>query len=861
MVCKISKEDMRKLHLLFNEVMKVIKKIYYFFRHDKISIIFIVVSVFLVFLFFGILKWKIHPSGDILGAIIGIIASVIGIALPLGISNVSDKLIPYNSKIIANAFKGEIWYKLMILLIPLLAFCAVICLFFDIDSNEGISSAKIIELISTSISIFSLYVFYRFIRRTEEYVLNTDIVIIQKCEDYINKLSYIIVDGDKYIQAMEMCSCILQKKIKSDNLNDIDIVSKLLRKSMNKIYTNVKDEKTEGNIIYNISNKCYEIIYDAWIKCFRNHPNKARIFYNDYEIVIKYAFDYINNFRLIEPLFFFYQRISNETKDDEVRRIPYSLEVTWMWYFNIVFAEDFKMDFLDRANMYMFTIMKNIIDNGSRNVLNSFVKYCIDGMLYVHPTRYPHFTNQNQKKSLDKIKDEIYIIYTLEAYNKIIENAKKDKINTDEILNLLEKQYKYNQLQVLVAVIASYCCFKNHNDYVKDILFFNQPRISETHYINHDIVPDDLDTIVIWQANQHKLLFGYYMLWTNHNDIKPWFNKYIALMACRISEKKNCLKEEYYDTNKLTDTQKWYLIVTIDSIVNKIKELEDLNSFDLNDSLRNMAIKNLEKIKETVEKKNKKYSGNIELDPLKQNDFIHIIVENIKTNSDWDKTFSKCTLKGNTINEVLSFYFNPVMEKSFLAKDDDSDIYRSFAQSLAFNITNNIETNIETKMRAFSATSSGYENIQTESYQNEIFKLSEKDIVVLINYLKDFDFLFNDKGFKCGNDQTILGKTSNCTIIMNLIDSNNKTPRLFVFDKTEWAPMEINIDDNDVKIIDLNTDDVLRDTILQEKPYWLDKFDNDKDKESYLRKCVSIEISGTYTLKHVKQPKVCYTRI
>ena len=115
----------------------------------------------------------INPSSDYLGAIIGMIMSIIALALPISQSTISDRLATYHNKHILEMFKSERTYKAMLCSILLLIATLVMSLLFKEESTER----KLVGLLCLFVGVASVIIFWRYFRRTNQYAINTDSVV------------------------------------------------------------------------------------------------------------------------------------------------------------------------------------------------------------------------------------------------------------------------------------------------------------------------------------------------------------------------------------------------------------------------------------------------------------------------------------------------------------------------------------------------------------------------------------------------------------------------------------------------------------------------------------------------------------
>ena len=128
--------------------------------------------------------WEfINPSNDYLSAIIGMIMSIIALALPISQNTISDRLAAYHNKHVLEMFKVERTYKAMHCSILLLIFTLV----FSILFNESLFWGKLVGLLCLFAGIASVIIFWLYFRRTNQYAINTDSVVFDFAKlDYIS---------------------------------------------------------------------------------------------------------------------------------------------------------------------------------------------------------------------------------------------------------------------------------------------------------------------------------------------------------------------------------------------------------------------------------------------------------------------------------------------------------------------------------------------------------------------------------------------------------------------------------------------------------------------------------------------------
>jgi small-conductance mechanosensitive channel len=120
------------------------------------------------------------PDTKFLAAIIGLLTTLISIAIPLAITKVSDCLRPYNDEEIQRMFHGETVFKQMIFLMILLVISLLMWYFFEASFITG--------FLLLSFAILSVMFFYMFIIRVIDYITSTDAIVAEYLLNQINNL-------------------------------------------------------------------------------------------------------------------------------------------------------------------------------------------------------------------------------------------------------------------------------------------------------------------------------------------------------------------------------------------------------------------------------------------------------------------------------------------------------------------------------------------------------------------------------------------------------------------------------------------------------------------------------------------------
>lgn len=195
--------------------------------------------------------WKeFSPSLDVLAAIIGIIMTILALALPLVQDTISNRLAKYNNNRIHKMFTQEPSYKAMLWNIALLIVCLILVFFFKQGENEstiinknGNSPAtinKILSFIELLIALISIFIFYKFIKRCNEYAMNTDDVVLHYCEKQLKEMNYDIANHSEQLAFIEMCGKVMEQKLRTGNSSDIEKVALMMRQAVIRIYKSIK---------------------------------------------------------------------------------------------------------------------------------------------------------------------------------------------------------------------------------------------------------------------------------------------------------------------------------------------------------------------------------------------------------------------------------------------------------------------------------------------------------------------------------------------------------------------------------------------------------------------------------------------
>ena len=864
------------------------------------------------------------PSGNLLNAIVALTSSIIGISIPIAIGTVASRLSIYNNKYIASMFKEETTYKAMLSLILLLAIVLILFLFFY-DSTKDILRNKIIGLIITIFGCVVILVFYLFIKRVTDYIIDTDDTIFQSIKNDLKNISRNVITANnvlKQIEVIEIHSLIILNKISHKSylgINEINesmlniiieiydklhneiyhkpltVIDKMCNKikylnnmmhkcinnhinkrhcknriladeihekasrlnnfAHNKINNFLTKKNPENNDLFDdlhnnnsalidkinaILNKYDSVIFQIWKKSYIDSPETANKILSTYEDILGHTLDERDN----DYPFFIYQKILNEFQNINQRTILFRHDSSWRWYFEIIYNNNFKIKYLERVNIQLFLVFKLIISSDNKNAFDTFVSAVVDGM-WNHPEPNIPFVDIEdvaQHKIVSEIKNNIFNKTTLdlETTKKLISKLDKRFDNLrKEIEDFAEAKYKFNSLQLLSAIIGSYCLFKQQNNYVQTILFYNQPRNTGIQFGNKDITPDTIETVLEWYMDKHILLRNYFILWDNHNEITVWFQKYMGILICKIIEQK-----PLYNEYNITETYKQKLKHTISCLDDLKIIIGDLalNEYGLNDESKEKSLEYLNNIISNINNCEESISVQQELDETKITNFENSI-KSIINDSSWISILKSNQNKIKNANQFnLSVDFAQIRDKSFLS-ENDSGMYFGFEKSIASFIADKIDFKAEKEIRKYLYHDSE-QSINKNNFKTDIFKLDSEFYIVFINYLGVFDFITNDKKFQWKYQDHLIGITNAGASIFSFKNPFDTMKKLMIFKKNDISLVN-NL--TEINIIDLNKDDTTLNKILAAEPNNLiDKTTTIDAQRLFLKKHLEIRICVEY---------------
>lgn len=791
--------------------------------------------------------WQIwNPSTDVMSAVIGIIMSILALALPIVQGTVSDRLAKYNNKHILRMFMRERTYKALLSTIVLLIFCLILTFFFSQDENGNLSmGSKVISLFVLAMGIISIVIFYYFFKRCNEYAVNTDEVVLQFCEQQLRDMSsYESPSYEKHLELIEMCGKVMEQKIQTGNASNIDRVAKIMEDSIIRVLDSVKiGTQDQYSIIWNISKQYYMIMFKLWRTCYRSSEDTACRLIISYNMVVRHAINKkVNDQNSFQPLLLMYQRMASEIEPTD-NKTPYASSSPWKWYFDIVFDETFNLRRLQYANLFLLSVMQKIIDNDARYAFIGYVSHIVDSWYAKNDLSYTYPDDLNAETEI-----------RLEMYNCIIRSdlagllCKTRKLNehsldVERIRITIIRQYKYNNLQVLTMIMGAYCLFRKKDEMLRDLLQYNQPMDSEARFGNKDIIPDDFNKLVEWYKHSYEYVAPYVFSWPDHHDVRNGFKRFVVFLMYWMAFKgKDCTIDiptsgrnmQFYENLVISMDR---LKSEIDEMGNEVQRILNINNVEGKDNL----LQAIDTAKEQADEQKRKVQEEQQLDDSKVEKFKEEIMSGLNM-SIWKKCLGSCK-NNSTSTRAFNIALKKHIEKSFLALDDNG-MYFGFPQSFSKDLVDQIDFKVEKGIIALSKMHpfKGFQ-ISKYDYNDKIFNFDSNAVIIFINCFHIYEILYRDTGFVWDNTGETCGKTSNGATVISLGDSYLKKSRLIVINKNEFSKLSITINKKDIQITDLNNDE----SKLNEVLHYYDRNISPKGKERIkdaLKKEVLVEITG-----------------
>lgn len=809
--------------------------------------------------------WEyINPSNDYLGAIIGMIMSIIALALPISQSTISDRLAVYHNKHILEMFKSERTYKAMLFSILLLIATLVLSILFNEESAS--TGGKLVGLLCLFAGLASVIIFWLYFRRTNQYAINTDSVVFDYCKKKMAALPDNRQNTKEKWELLEMAACVIEHKEKSGDYADIEEIVKFLEDGFIAILEDksyVKGDKSENAWDYSL--KYYSLYFNLWKNCYRKSPSTAAMLMEAYDRVVKYAILNVEEGALglhsYVPLFYLYQQIAASLEPEDIKT-PRTAEYCWKWYFVAMLSDDFPVGRVFTANAYLLTVMKNIVDYDILFVFKAYVGHIIDSLIISKFENYVYTDDPKLNLKLSDIQQKSHGIVKPNEYWDVFDKLKEIDIEEtikEELERKIKRRFIYNNIQLVTLLIGSYGMFLKKYDFVKALIYYNQPLDSEALFVNKDIIPESFDDLVWMYMKASDRTMQYFTIWPGHHDITHCYKQFLYFLTFVLAKKENAhlwVNVANYNDNL---QQLSYLQLVIEQFENAINSFSDkeLKKLDIHDTatIRGKIRSALETIKDDIKNTENNLKHWQKLDDEKVDIFKKDVIGQAKNNSLWARAFKENDLESGTKCEykigLITF-----IEKSFLAENDNG-MYVGFSQGFSAELIRKIDFYVERKLFAQYKLSpfSGFP-ISKDDYKRKVLDFDKDFAAVFINVHDYHEAIFDAPGFQWIWKEDKVGITTKGCSVYYFGDPDISTRRLVAFNKHCFSVLEITIPEDGFKVIDLNTSEEERKKLYNSSSLRNLATDNEKDEK--LKKCVLVEIQGEVSFYMKKDAEVAY---
>lgn len=811
--------------------------------------------IFAPFLYFII--GKTEPATDLIAAIVAVLIGIISISFPIIIGNTAQRLAAYNNKYIAAIFREERIYKQMLHLIPILIGIIIAFLFFSYTNeihDRVIIISQVIAISAVGLCIYALIIFKKFWDVFSEYNINTDSLVLGKIAAKVRALQEQQKPSAEYLDYMDIYYQILYTKLKAESYIDLINIQKEQSELVLGVLNNLPENENNNELFLNLRQlfqKYYLSTYLCWRKSFQENAGAASGALEEYYRVLNEILPRSIPATIYQPLFFLYQRIAGDLTIRDARSIPHCRVAPWQWYMNMLSSGIFPIKILYTLDQQILAVMAIVIQNGNQAIFKSFIANTVDGIWLIKKSD-PNISDKKIQLIMSDSENKLPRVFSLSEIDDIekiiVENTQNESLKQD-LKQYIQGHYKYNHVRLVVIILGAYCLFKKRYDYIEYILNYNQPKKGITHFLNPDIIPYDLNTLLKLYAQAIDFESVFHHVWEDHNDGQYWFKQFISLLICKLKDKKR--SKTHYDHDCRDNKQRLeYYKYCIDEMQ------QHLTDFDT-DIIVACGIANihLDDIKNTLNTFNKEIQDQIgtitktyPLSEEKIEKFKNSVLRLINNNSIWANILTKNVNTDASITLSRSVGYNTLINKSFLA-EGDTGIYAGFEHSFAKMIDHQIDFFIEHSLR-FRASKKDW--ITKSNFKDKIFELDDSWIVLFANYRNMIEWLWNKPGFQWGRNQShLVGTTNKGTLIYSTADPADRSARVFIF-KKDCISKVGGIAEINIEVTDLFQNDELIQKILDTKPQWLENYNTDEEKKDAIQKNVQIKISGEVSFSTVR---------
>ena len=759
-------------------------------------------------------------------------------------------------------FKGERTYKAMLYSILLLIATLVLSILF-IDNSSG---GKLVGLLCLFAGITSVTIFWMYFRRTIQYAINTDDVVFDYCKKKMAALPGSRENHKEKWELIEMAACVIDHKEKNGDYADIEEIVRFIEDSFIGILNDksyVKDERSKN--VWDYSMKFYSLHQNLWKNCYRMSPSTATMLMNTYDRVVKYAISheedgYIGMYPYV-PLFYLYQQIAASLEPEDIKT-PRTAEYCWKWYFDVVLSDDFQEETIFTANAYLLTVMKNIVDYDILYVFKAYVGHIIDSLIISKYEAFVSTGDWDKDKKLSDVQQKSRRVVLVNEYRDFLtelDSIDVDEEAKDELKRRIKRRFVYNNIQLVTLLIGSYALFQKKYDFVKTLIYYNQPLDSEASFGNKDIVPEEFDDLVEMYMKAHFMTMNYISVWPDHHDVTHCYKQFLYFLTFVLANHSNAHLgvnvSDYNDNSQLLAYLK-HVIEQFECTVSHFSN-DELNKLDIPDGV-NLKVKiqqAMDAIKNNIDITDVHLKEWQKLDEGKVEAFKGAVIDQTTSNSLWERAFKENDLtEGTKCEYKIGLY--KFMEKSFLAENDNG-MYVGFPQGFSSELIRQIDFFVERKLLAQHALHpfSGFK-ISDSDYKRKVLDFGKDFSAAFINVHDYHEALFDNPGFQWIWKDDKAGITAKGCTIYYFGDSDISTKRLVAFNKHCFSRVEVTIAEDGFRVIDLNTSEEDRKKLYGSPA--LRNYATDAEKDAELKKCVLVEIQGEVSFYMKDDAEVAY---
>lgn len=374
------------------------------------------------------------------------------------------------------------------------------------------------------------------------------------------------------------------------------------------------------------------------------------------------------------------------------------------WYTKIVFSswtgkDNFNLSYLALFDKYFYLNIRYIIAENQTAIFHDLVSSLIDGinLLPGHTSGiwdYGHIILRSDLDLYNQLDEE----FNIERRTSELANLERGIGSVKELDNWLEKydqlkkileiyfsndqyqqasklefeikkfvtsQYKYNNLLEIIFAIGAYCLFKKKYSYIKDLWEYKQPSDSDSLWIGHDIIPNNLDRVIQFYLKRDLFDQKFYF-WEGHHGNRLYFKQYFILLLLRILQNIPPNEEGHYP--QIENINLPYLNVhKLYDLEYSVNDLLTMSSFlKENTSLLSELGFDLSKIDELFNVKLETYLKNLSNKANQQIKALHrsSIISKSKI-----EEFKEEVLKGFAVNATMRNIFNNYL-RAYVDKSD-----------------------------------------------------------------------------------------------------------------------------------------------------------------------------------------------